>query len=320
MTITVMSYNIENMKQLFDKDCNEKKGGNRVPAITDTILEKSPHILGIVEASDKLEDHECLVNTTGLAPLNFQIAKSSHKRNRQDLVIYYREPFELVSIDEDIDFYEDWTEDIDEDSIVELLKFERKPLEVVLRDRENGHLLRIILVSFKSKAVFSVSDIHRYEHLALANRKKLYAQSKKVRERLDGLFDENPNRAVVVMGDLNDEIGLDHFQKQIGTSAVETITGDIHEPSKIIHNTLWHLRKTQKTAQDLWTMEYEDPIVANNKKHKAWLDYIFISPGMLLDKAPIRYVMNSGCVCEKTEAARKASDHFPVCCELEINN
>ncbi len=168
------------------------------------------------------------------------------------------------------------------------------------------------------KAVFSVTDIHRYEHLALANRKKLYAQSKKVRERLDRLFDEDPDRAVVVMGDLNDEIGLDHFQKQIGTSAVETITGDIHEPSKILHNTMWHLTKKQKSAQNLWTMEYEDPIVANYKKHKAWLDYIFVSPGTLKEDAPCRYIPESGCIVEKTDTAKLASDHFLVYCELEV--
>jgi endonuclease/exonuclease/phosphatase family protein len=318
MPLTLMSYNIENMRHLFDENGVAMHSGRRVSAITKTILAESPHILGIVEASDSLKDHETLTKTSDLASLNFQIAKSSYKRDRQDMVVYYRDPFELVSIDENISFYKSWSEDIDEDSIVELLRFERKPLEVVLKNRKNGHELLIILVSFKSKAVFSVSDIHRYEHLALANRKKLYAQSKKVRERLNKLFDENPDRAVVVMGDLNDEIGLDHFQKQIGTSAVETITGNIHEPSKILHNTMWHLTRRQKSAQDLWTHEYEDPIVANFKKHKAWLDYIFVSPGMLKGDAPCRYILESGCVVEKTDAAKLASDHFPVRCEMEV--
>ena len=318
MQVTLMSYNIENMGHLFDKNGVAKHSEKRVSAITETILNSEPYILGIVEASDNIKDHECFVKTSDLASFDFKIAKSSHKRNRQDMMLYYRDPFELVSIDENISFYEDWTEDIDEDSIVELLRFERKPLEVVLKNRKSGHQILIILVSFKSKAVFSVTDIHRYEHLALANRKKLYAQAKKVRERLDMLFDEDPDRAVIVMGDLNDEIGLDHFQKQIGTSAVETITGDIHEPSKILHNTMWYLTKKQKTAQELWTMEYADPIVSNYKKHKAWLDYIFVSPGMLRKDAPIQYIADSGSISEKTDASKLASDHFPVSCKLEI--
>ena len=134
-----------------------------------------------------------------LNELHFQVAKSRKKRGKQDLVFYFRDPFELISIDEQIDYYDDWIEDIDQDSIDECMKFERKPLEAIFRIKGSDKEIFVILISLKSKGVFSVSDIHRYEHLALANRKKLYGQSKKIRERLDQLLLEQPGRALIEM-------------------------------------------------------------------------------------------------------------------------
>jgi len=317
MKYTIASYNIEQMRELFHGNHIREEMASRAKAIVDTIRTSAPHILGIVEASDKRADHECLLAETALNELNFQVAKSKIRRGKQDLAFYFRDPFELISIDEEISFYDDWIEDIDQDSIEEVMKFERKPLEASFRIKGSDHELFIILISLKSKGVFSVSDIHRYEHLALANRKKLYGQSKKIRERLDQLLREQPNRALIVMGDLNDEIGLDYFQKIVGASAVETIIGDIHSPERILHNTLWHLTQA-KNAKPLWTNEYPDPIVSNLRKHRAWLDYIFVSPGMRRDNAPIHYIEKSGRIAEKNEAAMLASDHFLIQCKIGL--
>ena len=90
------------------------------------------------------------------------------------------------------DLDEDDIEDIDEDTIDEVLRFERKPLEVLFK--VNGKELLIILIAFKSKGVFITANFHKYQSIALANRKKLYGQAKKVRERLDLLLNENPEK------------------------------------------------------------------------------------------------------------------------------
>ena len=315
MRYKIMSYNIEQMKDLFKKNSFNNKKTDKTVAVTDTIKAVSPDILGIVEASNKLVHHQKF-NENYLKDLNYKIVKSEVKRSRQDLVFYYREPFELVSFDENVNFYDDWIEDIDEDTIDEVLRFERKPLEVLFRI--NGKEIMIILIAFKSKGVFIIANFHKYQSVALANRKKLYGQAKKVRERLDNLMRENPERAIIVMGDLNDEIGMDHFQKIVGASSVETITGNIMEPEKIMHNALWHL-KADDHNNDVWTTEYEDMIVANRKKHRAWLDHIFISPGMMKESSEIKYIKDSGQIGEKNETGFLASDHFPIFCEIEVN-
>lgn len=316
MDYTVMSYNIERMREIFQRNRIRPECQVRAQAIVDTIRAGAPHILGIVEASDKLADHEHLIGTTALGELGYQVVKSKKKRGKMDLVMYCRPPFEPISIDANVAFYDDWIEDIDQDSIDEVLRFERKPLEVQFRLQGTGKELMVILISLKSKGVFSVADIHQYEHLALANRKRLFGQSKKIRQRLNLLLEEDPCRAIVVMGDLNDELGMDYFQRMVGASAVETITGDIHAPEKILHNALWHLKR-KGLQGGLWTNEYPDPIVHNLRKHRAWLDHIFLSPGMRLPDAPIRYIEESGEVAEKDEAALLASDHVPVRCRIQ---
>ena len=316
MRYRITSYNIENMRQLFRKNrfIDEKRQQGDAAAIT--LAQTVPHIAGIVEASDRRGDHDFFLSHGALQPLQMKIAKSAHRRGRQDLLFYYREPFEAVSVDETYGFYNDWIEDIDNDSIKEQLSFERRPLEVVFENTRTGKQLFIILVSFKSKGVFSTTDIHQYEHLALANRKKLYGQAKKVRERVDILLKDTPDLPLIVMGDFNDEPGLDHFERIIGASAVETITGNIHYPRRILHNTLWHYTEENRD-KELWTTEYPDRIVTNFSMHRAWLDHIFVSPGMLLEGADFKYIMHSGTIAERTDAAKLASDHFPIFCDIE---
>ncbi len=312
-----MSYNIERMRELFKKNLVREDCKERLDSIASTILNSSPHILGIVEGSDRQADHDFFLNNTVLKELDYKIAKSDETRGKQDLLFYYRDPFEVVSIDENIDFYQRWIEDIDGDTIDEVMQFERKPMEVIFVEKRTGRQILVILISFKSKGVFSVNDIHSYEHIALANRKKLHGQSKKVRERMDELLKENPDREIIVMGDLNDEPGMDYFQKQVGASAVETIIGNIYSPELIFHCALLHIGNG-KNKYDLWTTVYPDPIVANLKKHKAWLDHIFISPGMIKGTSKIKYVKDSGFIAPKNKISQIASDHYPVGCEISV--
>jgi len=78
-------------------------------------------------------------------------------RGRQDLVIYHRPPFQVVSIDDSGAFYEPWTEDVDEDEVQERFRWERRPLEVVFELAAGGPRIRLVLVHTKSKGVSTSS-------------------------------------------------------------------------------------------------------------------------------------------------------------------
>ncbi len=317
--IKVMSYNIENMRKLFLNNQFSPDSIEKVNSLEKIISCQQPHILGIVEASNKIKDHEFFIENTRLSDLGYKVGKSNHKRGRQDLIFYYRDPFEILSIDENIKFYESWAEDIDQDGIEELCEFERKPLEILFRLKGTEISILVILVATKSKGVFSVNDLINHQYLALANRKKLLAQSKKIRSRVDQLMEEQPDLPLIVMGDFNDDPGMDSYEKILGASAIETVMGSVFEPEKILHDTLWHWSKTDKN-RDLWTTEYPDLIVQNYGLHKAWLDHIFISQNLLSASSKFRYMMNSGEIIPKDDDANLVSDHFAVYCKFEVKN
>ncbi len=316
---TMMSYNIEHMKKLFNKNNVREDGKERLDKIAQVIKSIDPHILGIVEASNKLQHHEVFVNDPGFLNGRYQIAKGEENRGGQDLVVYYRDPFEVLEIDANIDFYSPWLEDIDDDGIQELCDFERIPLEILFRIKDTDIRFYLILILGKSKGVFAVNDLLTYQRIALSNRKKLFAQAKKIRHRLDQIMAmENPI-PVIVMGDMNDEPGLDEYQKQVGASSIETLMGSIFEPGKIMHNALWHLSSVNHN-RDLWTAEFPDQIVSYSKKHRVWIDHILVSPDMIQNGNKFRYIMDSGTICKKDEISKAASDHYPIYCKLESDS
>ncbi len=316
--IKIMAYNIENMGKMFFKNQFAADNIEKVKNLEKIITSQQPHILGIVEASNKLEHHQYFIDNTDLVSFGYKVGKSVHKRGKQDLVVYYREPFEIVTMDENIEYYKEWIEDIDHDGIEEVCRFERKPLEILFRIKGTDITFMVILVATKSKGVFSVNDLVNHQYLALANRKKLLAESKKIRSRVDQLMDQQPQLPLIVMGDFNDDPGMDSYEKILGASSIETVMGSLFEPDKILHNTLWHLSTTDR-HKDLWTTEYPDLIVQNFGLHKAWLDHIFISPNLLSESARFKYIMNSGEIIPKDDAARKVSDHFAVYCQFSVS-
>lgn len=317
--IKVMAYNIENMGNLFIKNQFTPDGIEKVKSLERIIIAQQPHILGIVEASDTLEHHQYFIDNTELVKLGYKVGKSYHKRRKQDLVVYYREPLEIVTLDDNIEYYEEWIEDIDNDGIEEICRFERKPLEIFFRLKGTDVTFLVILVATKSKGVFSVNDLINHQYLALANRKKLLAESKKIRSRIDQLMDEQPQLPLIIMGDFNDDPGMDSYEKILGASSIETVMGSVFEPNKILHNTLWHLCKTDR-HKDLWTTEYPDLIVQNFGLHRAWLDHIFISQNLLSESAQFKYVVNSGDIIPKDADAKNASDHYAVYCKFKVSD
>jgi len=315
--ITIMLYNVEHMGQMFYKNGFAENEAGRISGLAEIIFSIKPHILCIVEAAKKEWMHQLFLEKTTLSQLGYRIARSVNDRGIHELVFYYREPLELVSLDTDIDFYKQWSVDIDNDGIEEIFNFERAPLEGVFRINGTDETFRLILASTKSKGVFVSADIMRYQALAIANRKKLLAQSVKIRERLDYLLIKDPHEKIIVAGDLNDDPGTDGFERMVGGSALETIMGSVFEPELIFHNTLHYWTKDKARGRELYTTEFHDPIVKNQVIHKSWIDHILISPGLRRNDQSLRYIEDSGMIAEKSDTARMVSDHFPIYCGFQ---
>lgn len=318
---TVMSYNIENMNKMFQDNAIKQNQQKRAQMIADVIKNINPDVLGICEAANAPEEHMHFIDNY-LQGSNYQLAHGT-SRGAQNLVFYYRQPFSVVSIDDNISYYDPWKTDIDDDGLKEWHKWHRKPLEVEFEIGANGPRVRFILVHSKSKGIFSVVDLHNFQKISLGNRKRLAGQANKLRNRLDQLIQAQNPTPVIVMGDMNDGPGFDSFERMIGKSFVETTMGSVFEPDKVFHNALWWMSADSKLKDDLWTVSFQDPIVSNplGFKHRVWIDHILLSPDMLNANTnnQVRYVANSGRVGDKDKDSWSASDHIPVYCKIKTN-
>lgn len=317
MELTIMSYNIQHMNNMFSNNRVKDSEVSRADNIATVINSVHPHLLGICEAANAMEEHQYFIDTF-LPDSGYQIAMGA-SRGKQNLVFYYRSPLQLITVDDEFDYYGPWQHDIDEDGVKEEFRWERKPLEAVFQIGAQGPQFRVILVHTKSKGVFTVTDLHHYQKIAMGNRKRLVAQALRLRQRLDTLMDTSPHIPVVVMGDMNDGPGLDPFEQLLGYSFVETVMGSVFQPGKIFHNSLWWMSQSREHRNDLWTADFPDPIVSSpfGMRHRVWIDHILVSPDMLNSNSALRLKPDSGQIIPKNRIARDASDHFPVYCHLE---
>ena len=313
---TIMSYNIENMNRMFSNNQVRPGERDRAEAIATVIQRVDPDLLGICEAANTRQEHENFI-ADFLPGSGYAVALGA-SRGGQNLVFYHREPFRLVSVDDAINFYNPFIADLEDDGLKEQHRFERKPLEAVFRIGAGGPQLQVILVHTKSKGVFDVVDFHRFQQIALANRKRLAGQALKLRERLDQLLDDPQRLPVAVMGDFNDGPGMDPFEQMVGKSFVESTMGSVYEPAKIFHNSLAFMKNDSSLRRQLFTVEFRDPIVANRAPHRVWIDHILVSPDLLEPGGSVRHVAQSGGIDQKDQTARRASDHFAVSCRIEV--
>ena len=316
---TVMAYNIEHMNKMFTNNAIKPTEVERAEKIAEVIRSINPHILGICEAANAPEEHQHFIDSY-LSDTGYRLA-SGVSRGGQNLVYYYREPVSLVAIDEALSTYDPWDADVDQDGLKEQHKWERKPLEAVFRLGNDGPVCQLIMVHAKSKAIFTVVDLYRFQKRSLSNRMRLIAQAIHLRERLNQALDSSERLPMIVLGDMNDGPAMDSYEQTIGKSFVETAMGSVYKPEYIFHNALWWMTQDSQLKKGLWTADFPDPIVSHpyGYKHRVWIDHILLSPDMLNETNSVRYVDNSGRIGEKNQSSYKASDHFPVYCRIETD-
>lgn len=118
--------------------------------------------------------------------------------------------------------------DTNESLIKELYEHYRPPLELSVKSiADNNEIDRIIVAHAKSRGIFDPVDFARYEQLSARNRSKLYAECASFRERCDQWLNDKPERAVIVMGDINDGFGKDYYAQRFARSAVGILLGDV---------------------------------------------------------------------------------------------
>ena len=211
--------------------------------------------------------------------------------------------------------------DVEEDSIEEIFKFERPPLEARVQLMDNGQVdleIELIGVHAKSKIVTGAVDEVFTPLNSIANRRKLLAQCQWIRNRVLDLMDDG--KMVAVMGDFNDGPGLDFYEKQFGRSAVEIVMGNMGDLETLMRNPFI---KASWSKNHGWRPSSANFFQFESRKSiGALLDFVMASPSLAADRQLEWTIWNPH---EKKDlnnpefedALKKASDHFPV--SMDIN-
>ncbi len=197
------------------------------------------------------------------------------------------------------------------------VRFSKPPLEVALKVRKTGDIVRLIGVHVKSKAPHGARDEPDAMRIAIENRHKQMAQCIWLRQRVDAHLAAGD--ALIVLGDFNDGPGLDEYEAMFGRSGIEVVLGEAAAPPLFDPHAAMAL-SNKITAHPVTSRFW----LAHEKRYlQALLDYIMLSPD-LCAKAPKWHIWHpfDDPACYNTPELRAAllaaSDHFPVSVDIDF--
>lgn len=333
---------MEWMKDLFYPDGTPKtsdtgseedrKNGERSEMLASVFKTMDPDFLGIVEGPDTLADG------SKTASVQLEAWRDLHGLNadysgvhgfpsggQQELCALYKRSKLVVTHSPETQkskhpFNKPFLVDTTDTLVKEQFKHYRPPLELSLQGVGNGagELARVIIAHTKSKGIFDYVDMARFEQLSERNRKKLYGECFSIRERCDQWLEKEPDAKVIVMGDINDGFGIDYYEQRFSRSAVEILLGDVWQPERILRQVLPR-PKLGKYGWSPSSSRYRDRITGDN--FNVLIDHILVSQSVNFDNAVVwnPYLQDAPDEVKaiKTEL-NKASDHFPVSCEIDV--
>ena len=185
-----------------------------------------------------------------------------------------------------IRFDEDWMVDVDGDLTLAPYGFTREPLMVDFTDAATGKPVRIISLHLKSKYVHNAERLWRnpatrpeFVREAMLARRRISAEAMRVRDYLDEVLADDPERRVVVCGDLNDGPGSDFFERHYLThNLVAVLAGNPFRPRVMLrHGFIDRVNK-----EDNFTAVFDD-FIDEVTARPILLDHILCSPGLYWD-------------------------------------
>ncbi|TKJ44026.1 hypothetical protein CEE36_02595 [candidate division TA06 bacterium B3_TA06] len=337
--LKLCSYNIKWMAHLFKKKGVEPLTGSseeaeRSKAIAYVIKAVDPDILGICEAPNSPQHLENWVREF-LSDAGYNVVMAEEgflSRGQQELAVLYKSEKVHVGVAHERNAKRDpfngrFEFDTDDDRIEEIHRFYRPPLEALITTPDGNRELAMLMVTHtKSKGIFNAVDLLTYERSSRRNRLKLLAQCSWIRKRVDQWMNEDGCQ-VIVMGDFNDGPEMDYDERRLCKSAVEIVMGSIWEPSGVLQNAVekpgWRWSRNRKKAgwmpasacfKDRFTEDYVNVLI----------DHVLFSQGIKISEPGCGRVwnpyQNEKEIGDKKlrEALDKASDHYPVSVEVEI--
>lgn len=297
--------------------------------LSGVLKEVEPDILVVVEGPNRTGELQLFFDTdiSGSWITDVQYSKGQTQNVgvavRTDLGKFDDPPFKKFDTN-NMEVFDDFVVDTDDDAIKELFKFERRPLYVEISPSD-GEKFRILGLHLKSKGIFKSYEWSKWWQMADANRKKLMAQTTHLRQEFLDPFlqdDQTKGMPLIVCGDINDGPGLDASEKRLFGSAIERLMGNVWKPHLCLRNALYdQLDPDEKAKLDfssISTTSFQDPIF-NFTWHRVWIDHILYTNNQesLWVKDGEVHVKMSGDV-PIWKKYKYASDHFPVSATVHL--
>jgi endonuclease/exonuclease/phosphatase family metal-dependent hydrolase len=332
MALRICTYNIEWFTKLFRTDNTLRTGQSerkQQEAIRDVMLGVGTDLIGIVEAPNHKDAAESTVakleNFAQWAGLSTTAAMIGFPSvGQQELAVLYdpakftvtHTPGGNAASEKNPPFTGQFFFDTDEDRIKERYEFYRPPLEARVQVNASGEEFHLIVAHTKSKGMFNAADLVHWRSESERNRRKLFAECTWVRNRVDEWLADG--RQVVVMGDINDGPGMDHYEQQFGRSAVEIIMGSLFEPASILRYCVpkpkWGAHGWEPSSarfQDRFTHDHINVLI----------DHILVSQGLPLAAGNPHKIWNPFQDQDAKPLKKQlldASDHFPVTLDIAL--
>ena len=219
---------------------------------------------------------------------------------------------------------DDFILDTNDDAIKELYRFERRPLYAELT-MSDGKKFRVLGLHLKSKGIFQAYEWSKWWSMADANRKKILAQCRQLRQQfLNWYFNDDDAKKVplIVCGDINDGPGQDTSERRLMESGIERLMGSIWKPHLALGNALFDALSSEDRQHEdfssIHTTSFRDPIF--DEYRRVWIDHILYSrnqTGQWVHDAKVHVAMSNGKKIWEDEFAY-ASDHFPVSVQIDL--
>ena len=250
MKLKVGVYNVEWMRDLFRPDgipITNGEENERSLKLASVISKMNLDFLGIVEGPDTLADGsktaslqlENWVNEYGLSS-NYRGVHGTPSGGQQELCALYDSSKINVEFtptsDSKNQFNKPFLVDTTNKLIKEQYKHFRPPLELAIRNLAGEEFSKVIIAHTKSKGIFSVVDYAKFEQISERDRMRLYAECMSIRLKCNDYIEQGSE--VIVMGDINDGIGMDFYENRFNKSAVEVLLGDVWQVDKIMKSVL----------------------------------------------------------------------------------
>ncbi len=329
MKLKIAIYNVAWMRRLFNKDgtpITSGDEGERSQQLANIVSTINPDFLGIVEGPDTLVDGSKTASIQlerwsshfGLNP-NFKGIHGIPSNGQQELCALYDSSKINVehtpTTDPNNQFDEPFLVDTTNKLIKEQYKHYRPPLELTIKNLLDDHFSKVIIAHTKSKGIFAPVDYAKFEQISQRDRMRLYAECMSIRKKCDDYINDGSN--VIVMGDINDGVGMDFYENRFSKSAVEILLGDVWKSEMILQSVLTKPKWTSNGWKPS-SSRYRDRITEDNIN--VLIDHILISRGLTTSQGKVwnPYLEKNDLAIQSiSKDLKNASDHFPIVAEVE---